>query len=79
MTIELKRLEGIGSLKVMKRVGKVIDHRGALKRVWRIESRVWKMTLLLTLADFWDWERNWHFVKKVDLVVENPDFHASIQ
>jgi hypothetical protein len=79
MRIELKRLGATKWLKEEKRVEKVIDHRGALTHAWRIENRVWRMTLLSTLADSWDWERGWHFVKKVDLVVENPDSHASIR
>jgi hypothetical protein len=46
MMIELKRLEGIGSLKVMKRVEKAIDHRGVSMHALRIVNRVSKMIRL---------------------------------
>jgi hypothetical protein len=44
--IVLKRLEGTGSLKVMKRAAKAIDHRGVLMLVSRIATRVSRMSLL---------------------------------
>jgi hypothetical protein len=44
--IELKRLEGIRSLKVMKRVEKVIGRPGVLMHASRIMNRVWRMSLL---------------------------------
>jgi hypothetical protein len=46
MRILLKRLEGIKSLKAMKRVEKGIDHRGVLMHASRIATRVSRMSLL---------------------------------
>jgi hypothetical protein len=46
MMIELKRLEGTKWLKVMKRVEKAIDHRGALMHALRIVKQVSRMSLL---------------------------------